>query len=384
MATIGLCMIVKNEAKLILRCLNSVRPLVDFVLISDTGSSDGTQKIIRDWLEFHGVEGLVTEDAWQDFASNRTTALHHLRKIKSIDYAFVIDADDQLEITPGLDIAGFKAQMDVDIYDLMVRHAGVVHPRPQIFRNKPGFHYVGVLHEFLEAPKPFTRSGALGLVIKASIEGSRNADPQKWLKDAQILKKAIKSEKNAYMRARYMFYLAQSYRDAEDFEQALKYYLIRSNTAGGWDQEIYISLLEAIRCYTKLGSDHYQKAYYTWQRASAMMPQRAEADHAMSFFCRQVGKNHEGMDIARRGLSLAVPDGLFVEPWIYEYALRDEFSVNAYWSGHYLEGLKGSLVLLASEKTPHSMVVRLANNSIACVEKLTPKFVSNTSLVFSD
>ena len=48
--TIGLCMIVKNEAHVILRCLDSVRPLVDYVLIEDTGSTDGTQQIVMDWL----------------------------------------------------------------------------------------------------------------------------------------------------------------------------------------------------------------------------------------------------------------------------------------------------------------------------------------------
>ncbi len=45
--TIGLCMIVKDEAAVIERCLDSVRPLIDYVLIEDTGSTDRTQKIIR-------------------------------------------------------------------------------------------------------------------------------------------------------------------------------------------------------------------------------------------------------------------------------------------------------------------------------------------------
>ena len=51
MKTIGLCVIVKNESKVILQCLESVRPIVDYVLVEDTGSTDGTQTIIREWLE---------------------------------------------------------------------------------------------------------------------------------------------------------------------------------------------------------------------------------------------------------------------------------------------------------------------------------------------
>jgi glycosyltransferase involved in cell wall biosynthesis len=51
MKTIALCMIVKDEASIIRRCLEQVRPLIDYVLIVDTGSVDGTQLVIRDFLQ---------------------------------------------------------------------------------------------------------------------------------------------------------------------------------------------------------------------------------------------------------------------------------------------------------------------------------------------
>src|ERR1035437_5372392 len=124
MATIGLSMIVKNEAKLILRCLESVLPLIDFVMISDTGSTDGTQKIIGEFLDERGLAGSGHEDRWRNFSINRNMALDHLHKWP-VDYAFVIDADDTLEIAPGFDVAAFKAGMDRDVYDLQVEHGGV-------------------------------------------------------------------------------------------------------------------------------------------------------------------------------------------------------------------------------------------------------------------
>lgn len=369
-------MIVKNEATLILRCLSSVLPLVDYVCISDTGSTDGTQKIIGDFLESHIIRAKIHDDRWRDFATNRNLALAHLQKM-TVDYAFVIDADDTLEISAGFDIAAFKAGMDRDIYDLQVEHGGVLHPRPQIFRNKPGYYWVGVLHEYLESPKPFTRATAPGLRIKASIEGSRNADPQKFQKDAEVLKKALRSEKDAYLRARYTFYLAQSYRDCEDYENALKYYLICSKM-GFWDQQVYVSLLEAIRCYEKLEkSGPLDAALDCFERAAKALPGRAEAHHAMSFLCRQRGANKQGMEIAGRGLHITEPEGLFIQSWIYDYGLQDEYSVNAYWAGQYLESLRSSLLLLASPKTPHDMVKRLAGNSIAAVEKMTTTPTSN-------
>ena len=45
MITISLCMIVKNEERVLKRCLDSVRDLVDEIIIVDTGSTDATKRI---------------------------------------------------------------------------------------------------------------------------------------------------------------------------------------------------------------------------------------------------------------------------------------------------------------------------------------------------
>jgi glycosyltransferase involved in cell wall biosynthesis len=62
MKTISLCMIVKNESHVIERCLNSVKPLLDYVLIVDTGSTDNTIEVIYNWLNliiYHKFSGIV-------------------------------------------------------------------------------------------------------------------------------------------------------------------------------------------------------------------------------------------------------------------------------------------------------------------------------------
>jgi tetratricopeptide (TPR) repeat protein len=372
-------MIVKNEEKLILRCLKSVAALADYVLISDTGSTDSTKDIIRGFLADHDIEGKIVDDPWIDFASNRNRALLGLNQTK-VDYAFMIDADDVLELADGFDLASFKARMTRDIYDIPVVHAGVRHTRPQLFRNNGKYRWIGVLHEYLEAPPTATRATELGLTIKASIEGSRNADPQKFQKDAEILEKALKTEKTPYLLARYQFYLAQSYRDCMNYEKALQNYLICSKM-GFWDQQVYVSLFEAIRCCTRLGGEfEFNTACAAFIRAQETLPSRAEACHAMAFLCRKLGRNKQGMDSACRGMDLAIPQGLFIEPWIYHYGVRDEFAVNAYWSGHYLESLQANLKLLAGKNTPTDMIERLANNAMASLVKLEPRL----NLVYSD
>src|ERR1700690_3071737 len=91
---ICLNMIVKNEAPVIRRCLDSVRPLIGYWVIVDTGSTDGTQDIIREHLR--NLPGELHERPWRDFAHNRSEALA-LAHGKS-DYTLIIDADDTLVI----------------------------------------------------------------------------------------------------------------------------------------------------------------------------------------------------------------------------------------------------------------------------------------------
>ena len=66
-------MIVKNESKVIRRCLESVLPLVDYWVIVDTGSTDGTQQIILECLK--EVPGFLHERPWVDFSHNRNEAI---------------------------------------------------------------------------------------------------------------------------------------------------------------------------------------------------------------------------------------------------------------------------------------------------------------------
>ena len=198
MATIGLCMIVKNEAGIITRCIESVRCLVGFILIEDTGSTDGTQDVIRNYLESKGLPGEVIDEPWQDFASNRSSALAHLRKHADVDYAFVMDADDQLVYDDGFDADAFKASLTKDLYYVRITSGSIKYVRPQFCRNRMNFYYRGVLHEFMEGPpEGFSRDTAVGFHIVSRREGARGKAGDKYQRDAAVLEKALETERDA-------------------------------------------------------------------------------------------------------------------------------------------------------------------------------------------
>src|SRR5438552_11766558 len=72
---ICLCMIVRNEAHVLERCLDAARPLIDAASLCDTGSQDGTAELAASWLSRRGIPGLVHHHEFRDFGHNRTLSI---------------------------------------------------------------------------------------------------------------------------------------------------------------------------------------------------------------------------------------------------------------------------------------------------------------------
>src|SRR5215813_13270995 len=194
--TVCLNMIVRNEAPIIERCLNSVVNFIDHWVIVDTGSTDGTQQIIRRRL--HNVPGELIERPWIDFAHNRTEALE-LALGKS-DYVFVIDADDVL-----LAEQDFKLpQLTHDAYYLKIRSGPVSFWRVQLFRNEAGWRYESSVHEFLTRPEFYTHERLHGLLVDSLTDGARAAQAGVYQHDIEQL---LRAHQEAPDDTRTIFYL---------------------------------------------------------------------------------------------------------------------------------------------------------------------------------
>lgn len=367
--SVGLCMIVKNEAHVIKRCLDSVRPLIDFVYVEDTGSSDGTQQIIFDWLKQAGIPGEVVDVPWHDFAHNRSHALLSLRQHAEIDYAMIIDADDLLQFTPDFDVNHFKQTLVADLIDVDVHHGVIQHKRPHLCRNSLAFSYRGVLHEFLQVPNnQIKRAGVKGMFIKIGGGGARSLDPAKFSKDAASLELALETETDTFLRARYSFYLAQSYRDSGQLQKALHAYLSRAEM-GFWQEEVYVSLWQAAKLCEHLNHPE-QDVIAAYQRAVAALPSRVEAVHALSRYCRLKRRYEEGYQFAQAGLERQPVEGLFVEHWIYDFGLLDEYSINAFWTGRFIQSRDACNRILHEAKIPTSQRPRVEANLAFALAKL--------------
>jgi Glycosyl transferase family 2 len=354
-------MIVKNEAPVIRRCLDSVLPLIDSWVIVDTGSTDGTQKIIRKHLR--GLPGELYERPWRDFAHNRTEALELARPMG--DYTLIIDADDTLDFPAGTTLP----MLTEDSYSIDIADTSLSYSRTQLVRSALPWRYEGVLHEFLTCAQAQGIGHLSQIRMLRNHDGARRRDPATYRRDAEILETALQTETSPFLIARYRFYLAQSYRDAGDKEKALANYLIRAGL-GFWQEEIFISLYSAAQLKEQLGHPE-EEVIATFLEATDAMPSRAEALHGASRFCRLKERYEEGYRLAKRGLGIPMPrDALFVEPWIYENGLMDELAVNAYWSGRNRDSLDACLRILSDGR--HNDTARICANARFAFDKLFP------------
>lgn len=341
--TICLNMIVKNESKVITRCLTSVKPFIDHWVIVDTGSTDGTQDIIKEFMK--DMPGELHERPWVHFEQNRNEALA-LAKGKA-DYVLFIDADEVLAFAPDFK----KPEFDKDFYYIYTEYSGLRYCRVQLINNKLDWKWTGVLHETVGCDQAKSRAILEGVTNVVRTDGCRSQDPRKFQKDAEVLETALKTDPN---NSRYVFYLAQSYRDAGEYAASLKNYEKRI-TMGGWDQEVFWSMLQVgiLQEALDMPADTVASSYF---KAFLYRPVRAEPLYRIANYYRKNGNNLLAYRIASMGMSIPVPDDiLFVEHWIYDYGLLLEHSICTYWLGKYEDSLAGCNKLLGMSDLPENV-----------------------------
>lgn len=179
---VSLCMIVRDEARSLARCLASAEPWAGELVVVDTGSTDDTVAI----AEAHGAR--VIHVAWRDdFSAARNAALDAATR----DWALVLDADETLVVD---DPAAWDEALDADldgyslpVHNLMddgqVSHASLF----RLFRrDRDGMRYRGEIHEQVArvadgqartaglAAAHLVHDGYTSAVVGAKDKGSRN------------------------------------------------------------------------------------------------------------------------------------------------------------------------------------------------------------------
>ncbi|MEU3919406.1 glycosyltransferase [Streptomyces sp. NPDC029004] len=353
--TVCLCMIVKNEAKVIERCLASVRDLIDTWVISDTGSTDGTQELIRGALQ--GIPGELHEEPWVNFGHNRSLNIQHARG--KADYLLLLDADHVIRQD------GPLPRLTAEAY--MLRHESATEYRiKRLVRGDLPWRYEGVTHEYLTADRRDEQENLDALVIEDYADGGSRHD--KFERDARLLSAEMERDP---ANGRTVFYLAQTMRDMGRADEAITLYEHRAEM-GGWSEEVYYSLLQA--GILRADSGDWPAAMDTLSRAWESRPQRLEACYELSSRLRRQGRHHTAHAILLAGLGKKQPDDiLFIHPWVYRWGLLFEYSITAYWVGDMAASLQACNRLLAMPDLPESYREQTLTNRGFAQRRLAPE-----------
>ncbi|MCR5208589.1 MAG: glycosyltransferase family 2 protein [Lachnospiraceae bacterium] len=148
MATISLCMIVKNEEKVLKRCLDSFRAVADEIVIVDTGSLDSTKEIAAAYTD------KVYDFKWvDDFSEARNFAFSKT----SMEYIYSADADEVLDEENAKKFLALKEALlpEVEIVQMLYvnRHSYRTTEnfekdlRPKLYRRVRKFTWIDPVHE---------------------------------------------------------------------------------------------------------------------------------------------------------------------------------------------------------------------------------------------
>ena len=348
--SICLVMIVKNESNVIRRCIDSVKDYINHWVIVDTGSTDGTQQLIKDIMAEYNIPGELHERPWVDFGHNRTESLQY-SKGKS-DYRLVIDADDVLVVEEGKNPF---LDLTKDSYKIKIRLNSLAYYRTQLVRGNQDWKYVGVLHEYISGPTDVKIEEEFleYAEMHASVSG-HNRDikgKEKYHNDALTFERALittpKEDLPIDLERRYVFYQAQSYRDAGMFERSIESYQRRSDL-GGWAEEVYISKYWIARQKQSMGkpdNDIIDAYLQAWE----YRPNRLEALYHLIKFLGSKKRYALAFALSSIGMKTGpCSDILFVEDDIWKWRMPDEYSVLAYYNGNAQEAYNTTEIIIKS------------------------------------
>jgi glycosyltransferase involved in cell wall biosynthesis len=376
--TLGLSMIVKNESHVILRVLNSVASIIDYWVIADTGSTDGTQQIIQDFFKEKGIPGELIEVEWKDFATSRNAALQAVEP--HVDYGMWIDADEELIIEPGFDKETMLAP-GIDSISLRTVYGRVDYTRKNIWRTKNEFFWNGPIHELLSSPKEFTGDIAKSLHVIVRAEGSSWQNVrEKYLDHAKILEEYTKTTEDP----RWVFYTAQSYRDASEFEKSIEWYNKRSQMNSGFLEEIFISKFMVARLSEAIGKSK-NECTILYQEAHSVDPLRGEAIKSLVQMYQRLQDWENAYVFSLYGTRYHDRNPyphriLFLDKGLYDYEMLELHALSCFYTKRMEEGshaywaLRQKVDVLGTEYFAPEQMKRMLDN-----EKYYPRPNFNTS-----
>jgi len=349
MARLVLTQIMKNEAHVITRMLNSIRPIVDIICLVDTGSTDNTIEVVKNWGEQNKIETHVFERPFDNFENSRNYSIQMAREVtqgRGNDFwGFWLDADEMIEILPNFS----KNNITKDLYMFNTYINVMKYTRNECYKLDKPFRFYGPVHEFIVCDEKNITSGLLeGLNVRVQMDGGswKGNIPEKYKSHAFVLEKYIDSNRQD---PRWIFYTAQSYHDSagipdnreeneERLRRSLKYYRERISRQDGYPEEIFYSQFR-VGTIMRVLEEPFHLTLNELLKAYSMDPLRAEPIKAIIDHYLSVGEWHNAYLFAKfaksnfHGKNPYPQRLLFVDESLYIWKILEVHAAACFYSG---------------------------------------------------
>jgi O-antigen biosynthesis protein len=294
----------KNESRVMRRMLESCYKYIDYYVIQNNGSTDGTDQIVKEFFAEKNIPGVLydVEEGWVGFGWNRD---HLIQKVQSInhgcDWILKMDCDEILEVDEDFDW-GLLDDKSIQAFHVASGGGPSVYYRawmwnanlPWRFNHDPCHETIrldieGIQENFsrFNLPTSFRQVGFN--------EGQSWSVPTKFVSDALVLEEKMIREQTMLTNLYHFFYIGKSYFDAipcstfplgethanEYARRAIFYlteyinYTHEFNITGqpkGTDEMAYNGMLMIADCYVHLKQN--DNAYTSWEIAGLFAPGR--------------------------------------------------------------------------------------------------------------
>lgn len=219
MTTLSLCMIVKNEENNIGKCLESIKGIVNEIIVVDTGSTDKTIEIALSY----GAK--VIELPWNDdFSEARNEGIKHATG----DWILFLDADEIIApesrnaLISLINNTPKNVVFNVSIDNILEDNNVVVHCNYRLWARHPEAIFVNAIHESLMIPQGFKQMPAPGVKIihygYLKVQKDKKGTNER---NIRILLKTVEEQPQKYFMN---YYVAQQYFIANEFLLSLQFY----------------------------------------------------------------------------------------------------------------------------------------------------------------
>jgi len=281
--------------------LDSIKSIVDIVVMIDTGSTDNTIEVVKKWGENNNIETHVFERPFDNFEASRNYSIEMARQVtknRGNDYwGFWLDCDEQLVVDPKV---FDKSKINKDLYMFNTYIGTMKYTRNECYKIDKAFRFYGPVHEFIVCDDKTITSGLMeGLHVNVQMDGGswKGNIPEKYKSHAFVLEKYIDANRQD---PRWIFYTAQSYHDSasipdnreeneERLRRAIKYYKERVNRNDGYVEEIFYSQYR-IGTIMKVIESPWSETHQELLKAYALDPLRGEPIKAIIDYYLQVGE----------------------------------------------------------------------------------------------